>query len=685
MAALTRAPVIVISHSDNGARMLRYPEAPKSASDAPRVLYREGINCRPETAVSEFGALRRKHGKQGAIRKAPAKYLPAGEGETAVYVPKRRPGGRRYWAVAGEGEEATHVKHEGVTYEPAGEDEEATHAYVGRRWVEAEPQDATHIKVAGGYVKQSEAIHMIASFGLDSVNPDDPEDVQRAFDYTKAVIKHNFRATDGSCGVQAKLVAQADAKGMLDENGQQLTEGGKAHVHVVINAVAMKDIELDGKVYKAGSKLSGALTNIDRIRDRHDAFADQHGVEFRFRRHEKTGLESRREKLSVTDRRMRAQGKQSEHEKLRDVISAALADARATDRDGFMQAVTEHGAEHGVEMNHRVTKTGRNKGKESVTYRTEDMPIDKNGKKRYVDKALGPGFVFEGGLDKATGEIIPGIRAQLEENAAGKWFPGRPRHRKPASPKEAPQHSVEELTEARRVMQQLAEEERRTVAKLAEQARRERQEQQEWDELLSGGSRDLSWVDEALAESDDTPEQSREGAARHTERPAKQPSADHPAETDEKGSGTPIYTTEEEEQRPERPAPAEPVEKPTVRPKRSKHSQALDWIDEALAEDDGIPAQSRKDTTEAEPRRQPPVPAEPVAEQAVVRPQPPVPPAAEDEQETKSRKEQQVSKRRPSSKEDSSGQPKKPGGKQEALRRLLHRVNETEDQDDLQK
>ena len=350
-----------------------------------------------------------------------------------------------------------------------------------------------------------------------------------------------------------------------------------------------------------------------------------------------------------------------------------------------MQAVTEHGAEHGVEMNHRVTKTGRNKGKESVTYRTADMPIDKNGKKRYVDKALGHGYVFEGGLDKATGEIIPGIRAQLEDNAAGKWFPGRPQYRKPAPPKETPQHSDEELAEARSVMQQLAEEERHTVAKLAEQARRERQKQQEWDELLSGGSRDLSWVDEALAESDDTPEQSREGAARHTERPAKQPSADHPAETDEEGSGTRIYTTEEEPRR-ERRTPAEPVEKPTVRPKkRSKHSRALDWIDEALAEDDGIPAQSRKDTTEAEPPPEPPVPAMPVEKPAVAPPQPPVPPAAEVEEDQRSQKKQPVSKRRPASNEGSPGQPKKPGGKQEALRRLRHRVNEAEDQDDLQK
>lgn len=94
----------------------------------------------------------------------------------------------------------------------------------------------------------------------------------------------------------------------------------------------------------------------------------------------------------------------------------------------------------------------------------------------------------------------------------------------------------------------------------------------------------------------------------------------------------------------------------------------------------------RPSAEEEEAPQQPPIPAEPVEEPAVSRPQPPVPTAAEDEEEERSQKKQPVSERRPANKEGSPGQPKKPGGKQEALRRLgSEKYTEPSAEDDLQR
>ncbi|GAA1119281.1 relaxase/mobilization nuclease domain-containing protein [Nesterenkonia jeotgali] len=414
MAGLSLAPIVVMSRAQIAARMLRYPEKEKDGTDAPRVLYRDGINCRPETAVEEFAALRRKHGKQGATRKSPARYELPEDGETPVYIQKRRPNGRKYWAVAKDDEEATHVRHEGEV------------------------------------VRESEAIHMIFSAELASVNPNDPKDVQRLFDYVRDVVENNFRATDGTCGVQAKLVAQADGQGMIDENGRRLTDGGKTHVHVVINAVAMKQMTVNGETWEPGRKLSGALTDIEQIKDRHDAFAREHGADHGFRPQEKSRSERRAETRTVTDRRMAAQGKMSNHDTIRAAFETSMEDHRSVDLDGFREVLKEHD----VDMNVRVTKSGKNVGQTNLSYRTGDM-------KQFVRGArLGSHYAFDDTVDEATGEIISGVGSQLEANAAGAPRQGRPAAHQTAPPKPDPVASDEELAEARETMERLAAQER---------------------------------------------------------------------------------------------------------------------------------------------------------------------------------------------------------------------------------
>lgn len=395
------------------------------------MLYRDGINCRAETAVEEFTHLRRKHGHTGdnALRKVPATYNLPDPGEEATHVRKVYPGGRKYWAEPKDGEKATHIRREGVAYEPAGRDV-ATHRRAGKWWIE-DPANATHVALTGGYVRGSEAINLIYSFDLSSVNPNDAADTERAFRYVCAEIEEKFRATDGGCAVQAKLVAQADAKGMVDEHGNMLTEGGKFHVHVVLNAVQAHDMQIDGEILTAGRKLSAKATDIEWIRDKHDEFARDH-PEWGFAPQPKNREERKAEKRSAMDRRMAASGSKSNHDIIRDSHEAAIDDARVGDLNSFIEIMRE---DHGITVNHRGKK------KPTLSYRLDDMP------QPVREQRLGDHYDYENTL------------SQLEAKAGG--LPRRKRPRKPHQlPKKPdPVPTPAEVDEARRVVAELAHEE----------------------------------------------------------------------------------------------------------------------------------------------------------------------------------------------------------------------------------
>ncbi|MGJ9425886.1 hypothetical protein ACHABX_08590 [Nesterenkonia halotolerans] len=425
------APVITISRSIVAARSLRYPEAEKSDSDQPRVLYRDGINCRPETAVDEFAQVRRMYHHDGgkALRKVPATYELPEPSEEATHLRKVYPSGRKYWAEPKDGETATHVRREGIAYEPAGR-AAATHRRVGRRWVK-DPASPTHVAVEGGYVRSSEAINLIYSFDLSSVNHHDSADTERAFHYVRAEIEAKFRAADGGCAVQAKLVAQADAKGMVDEHGNRLTEGGKFHVHVVLNAVQAKDMETDGQIFKAGRKLSAKATDIEWIRDKHDEFAREH-PKWGFVPQPKNRQERQAEKRSTMDRRMAASGNKSNHDIIRASYEACMNDARASDLNSFIEIMRE---DHGVTVNHRGEQ------KPTLSYRLDDMPQPVRGKR------LGDHYDYENTL------------SQLEAKAGGLPRRRRPRGTQQLPAKPDPLPTQQELDEARRVVAELAYEE----------------------------------------------------------------------------------------------------------------------------------------------------------------------------------------------------------------------------------
>ncbi|MEE1622934.1 hypothetical protein ACQ7DA_16690 [Zafaria sp. J156] len=284
-------------------RLLRYTVKPKPGQSAKeRVLHIAGQNCRPTTAEREFAATRRRHGTQGAKRKSPAKYSLPEPGEVATYVRRTRPNGRRYWAEAKTGEEATHVRHEGEV------------------------------------VRQAEARHLITSFGIDEVNPEDPDQVARAFEYV--VARHAALYP----GEQATFVGQAEGK------------GGKFHVHTTRNATLFGSMSVDGTLYKAGRKLAGDLTDIDKMRERADRFLADHGMEYGLEPQRLPSTSARKkDKRSNRDRRMARNGAVSNHDRIRIAFESAMDDPRSVDLDSWKAVMSEHDV--------TVTEPGWRRGK----------------------------------------------------------------------------------------------------------------------------------------------------------------------------------------------------------------------------------------------------------------------------------------------------------------------------------
>ena len=446
-------PTLKMLSNSDGATTLNYTDKEKPGNGEPRVLHSAGLLCNPNTAVDEFRRVRERHGKQDATRRAPASYTLPDPGEVATHVRRESRAGRRSWGIAKDGETATHIRREGLTFQKLARGEgDGTHRRLGRQWVEADAHEATHRVVVGGHKKEREVLHLIYSFGLHEVNPDEPDDVLRAFDTTVAMIGDLFP------GAMAKLVGQADSTGALDGTGK-----AKFHVHVVLNATVVKRMELDGEVWEPGRKLSGALTDIERVRDRADAFLREH-PENGF---EPLGKSSRDRKAEIRrdhDNRVAAKGGVSTDDRLRDAYEAALEEMIALHSSGHPVGLDGLSAALdglGVETKHSVTKSGRNKGKETLSLRTTDMPVDTNGNKRWRRGAeLGAHFTLMDTTDRATGEVIPGIRSQLDAITRGEEPERRPARVQAGAPKPVRVPTPDELSEARTVVDELARSER---------------------------------------------------------------------------------------------------------------------------------------------------------------------------------------------------------------------------------
>lgn len=379
-------PVEYAGTTTVASRLLRYTVKPKPGQTAKdRVLHIAGQNCRPGTAEREFAATRRRHGTQGAKRKSPAKYALPEPGEAATHVRRTRPNGRRYWAVAKSGEVATHVRHEGEV------------------------------------VRQAEARHLITSYGRDEVNPEDPEQVAKAFEYV--VARHAAQYP----GEQATFVGQAEGK------------GGKFHVHTTRNATLYQDMEVDGKLYRAGRKLAGDLTDIDKMRERADRFLTEHGDEYDLVPQRLPSVaERKKERRNQRDRRMAAEGALSNQDQIRHAFGAAMDDSRAVDLDTWKAVMADHGV--------TVTEPGWRRGKSPkvprLSYQLSGMATPVRA------KTLGEHYEHASAL------------GQLAAKAHGRPRAHRPEFVKAGVPRAAAQSTGEELAAAYEAMARMAREER---------------------------------------------------------------------------------------------------------------------------------------------------------------------------------------------------------------------------------
>lgn len=395
----------MVSATNVAARLLRYTDKEKKGQMRERVLYSEGYRCRVPTAEKEFARTREVHGTQGAMKKVPFRYDLPRDGEVATHLRRVRPSGRKYWAVPVGDEEATHVQRQ-----PAGDVyQERTNADGAKYWAKLPPgAQLTGRGVGGGlYVPQREALHVIVSFGHDEVNPEDPQQTKRAFEAVVAEM------TDLYPGCQIKFVGQADGKGMTDQDGTRLTDGQCFHVHCVINATVSAEMTVDGRTWGPGKKLSGPLTDVERIRERSDEWIEQHGHEFGLTQKLPSMAAQRAERRDALDRRMEARSavrgtELSRADRIRNAAWEVL-DEGAKILPDFKDRMAERGI--------AVTEPGWRRGKPPkvprLSYTLDGMT--------FTARRLGTDY------DYAQ------VHADLDDNLMG-----RPRRKRPERPKAGP-------------------------------------------------------------------------------------------------------------------------------------------------------------------------------------------------------------------------------------------------------
>lgn len=362
-----------------------------------RVLFASGQHCRPETAKEEFKTLRDEHGRDGEMRTVPATYVSVDQLDSI----------------------------------------EPTHLKVGKNWRAAkEDESATHFRVEPTVPleKRSEAFHYIIAFAPDTVNRDDPEQCRKAFEAVEAMWAQDYP------GTQAKLVAHGDAKG--SKEAQARGEDGKFHVHVAANAIIHTEMELDGRTFKAGQRMSGALTNVDRMRERWDTFLETRGHEFGLDAQNRevlpeVGSDAYRDKPRRTNQDFweNERGQISDHDRARRGLETAFenlaqdpAAMAQLDQNQRLQRLADEVATTGdLELKMRSTKAGEKIRSFVVPDRHQAIGATKLGG-RYTND---------------------GVAQQLELIAQGSWKPFERVHSGPIKPiPELPETEVDELQRA---------------------------------------------------------------------------------------------------------------------------------------------------------------------------------------------------------------------------------------------
>lgn len=309
MSAVRTGSVVVKVKTGRSARaLLKYKNKIKFDEKGQRekYLFEAARNCSSNTsaAIIEWELTRREHNTDKATRKAKARFEqvdPAtGLHETgleATHVRYKDPNGKTRTRLAKKGETPTHAR--------------------------IEPSEQR--------VRSGEAVHSIYAFGADMVNPKDAEACQRAFEAVVAEREKNYK------GLQEHIWAE--------RNG----DSGLLHVHVASNATIARGFTApDGKRYRAGQRMAGALVHVHSTRDRFDGFMDQnpeYGFKQALARVGSAEYNQAQRRSSQKDYWDHRRDNESNHDALRRLTHNALASPDVTDRTSYLRELKREGVE----------------------------------------------------------------------------------------------------------------------------------------------------------------------------------------------------------------------------------------------------------------------------------------------------------------------------------------------------
>lgn len=357
---MTVTTKVIMGKSSAGSQ--RYRDKVDEGKEAPLFTATRHCSHNVELQIQEWRAVREEHGTQGA-RRAPRAKHEAVDPETGLHSSGKR---------------GTHVRyHDGKRWRkrPVREGETPTHLRI-------EPEDVVS-------EKEDEVVHTIVAFSADSVNPEDPEEMERAW---QAINHHRDEAYPG---IQESRWAE--------RNG----ESGLFHVHVVSNSTIYEDFELDGRQYRAGQKMAGDLTNVHSIRRRFDDFLDRHPEYGLKQQLARVGTQEyrdaqRRDGQHAYWEKARAQReglapKETNQDRIRRLSHEVLTRDGVDDHDAYVAELKAEGIE--------VEEVGLRRGKPGKNH---DFSYRVRGAKNTVrGKTLGSEYSYQG------------VGAQLQLKAAG--------------------------------------------------------------------------------------------------------------------------------------------------------------------------------------------------------------------------------------------------------------------------
>lgn len=215
-------------------------------------------------------------------------------------------------------------------------------------------QQMRHVWEAHGKAdgKTVQMYRIIQSFGLDELDPKNPEDIAKANEIGLALAAELYPDR------QALVVTQADGKG---KKGVGDEKGGKLHNHILVNSVSFVD----------GKSLRGDDKEHSTISAKSDEIIQRYGMK-------PVDTEASRNRRTLSEKQMAAAGMYVWKDDLRERIVAGLESEEITDRDSFIQHMKD---EHEVEVTYRGKKFVKYDfiGKDGGSHGARDTALSNNG------------------------------------------------------------------------------------------------------------------------------------------------------------------------------------------------------------------------------------------------------------------------------------------------------------------